>query len=254
MKNLLHKLLSQAAGALGERYCPLCREPVCDSASALCVSCLNKLAEEAAQPCRECGHPASACSCPDSSLSPLPAFLAGRNWLAHTWYAHAGEDRLTEALLLSCKRKYSPVLSAYIAGVMTDELAAVLPESTRKDWILTYAPRSVRGFTDHGFDQCGEIVRKMGKTLHIPVRQMLVRVGGGEQKAMESAIRRADNISGAFEAVRVPEGCRVLLFDDIITTGATMREAGRVLAEAGAAAVFPVAFAKTMYIRSKSNV
>ena len=138
-----------------------------------------------------------------------------------------------------------------IADKMAEELAVVLPQNTRKDWILTYAPRSVKGFTDYGFDQCEEIVRQMGKTLHIPVRQMLVRVSGEEQKRMESADRRIGNIAGAFAPVRVPAGCRVLLFDDIITTGATMREAGRVLAEAGAAAVFPIAFAKTMHTRRK---
>lgn len=252
MKNRIQKLLLQAAGALGERCCPLCRTPLSGTAY-LCGSCLARLEEEAALPCGECGQPAADCRCPDSSLSPLPAFLAGQNRLFHTWYSHAGEDRLTEALLLSCKRKYSPALSAYIAGVMTDALAAVLPENARRGWILTYAPRSVRGFTDHGFDQCEEIVRRMGKALHIPVRRMLVRVSGGEQKTMKSAAGRTANIAGAFEAVRVPEGCRVLLFDDIITTGATMREAARVLAEAGAAAVFPLSFAKTMHTRRKQT-
>ncbi|MBQ8641382.1 MAG: ComF family protein [Clostridia bacterium] len=254
MKNLLYKLLIQAAGAIGDRCCPLCRSLLTDPEALLCPACYVRLAEEAAIPCGDCGHPASSCTCPDSSLSPLPAFLNGRNWLAHTWYFHAGEDRLTEMLLLSCKKKYSPALSAYIAGIMTDELAAILPEHIRTDWILTYAPRSVSGFTAHGFDQCEEIVRRIGKRLHIPVRKMLVRVGGGEQKTMESADRRMSNIAGAFEAVRVPESCRVLLFDDIITTGATMREAGQVLAEAGAVAVFPVAFAKTMYTRRKTNI
>ena len=251
MTNIFHRLLYALAGAVSDRCCPLCRTVLADPAALLCPACLSRLEEEAAVPCSDCGHPASACTCPDSSLSPLPTFLVGRNWLAHTWYFHAGEDRLTEALLLACKRKYSPALSAYIAGKMTAELDTILSGQVRHDWILTWAPRSLAGFGKQGFDQCEEIVRRMGRSLHIPVRQMLVRVGGAEQKSMESADRRADNIAGAFEAVRVPAGCRVLLFDDIITTGATMREAGRVLAEAGAAAVFPIAFAKTMHTRKK---
>lgn len=247
MTNLLYSLLLRAAGIVGDRYCPLCRTILQDKTASLCPACTDRLAKEAALPCQVCGHPASACTCPDSSLSPLPAYLDGRSWLAHTWYYHAGADRLTETLLLSCKRKYSPALSACIAGHMTDALGEILPKKSRGDWILTYAPRSLSGFAAYGFDQCEEIVRLMGKTLGIPVQRMLVRVGGGEQKSMESAERRAYNIAGAFEAVRVPAGCRVLLFDDIITTGATMREAGRVLADAGAAAVFPFAFAKTMH-------
>ena len=247
VKKLLKDLLLRTAGAFGEHSCPLCREALSDSGDSLCGTCLARLTEEASLPCAVCGHPTSSCRCPDSSLSPMPAFLAGRNWLAHTWYRHAGEDRLTENLLLSCKRKYSRTLSAYITACMTEELAYILPEDQRSQWILTYAPRSAAGFRKYGFDQCEEIVLQMGKSLHIPVRQMLVRVGGGEQKTMDSARSRKDNISGAFAPVRVPEGCRVLLFDDIITTGATIREAGRVLAEAGAAAVFPLSFAKTMH-------
>lgn len=150
-------------------------------------------------------------------------------------------------MLLTCKRQYSPAISDYIARRMADILSPVLPENAGKHWILTYAPRSLQGFTDHGFDQCEEIVRQMGKILHIPVRKLLIRIGGAEQKTMASAGHRAENIAGAFAAVRVPKNCRVLLFDDIITTGSTMREAGQVLAEAGAAAIFPLAFAKTMH-------
>ncbi|MBR4960500.1 MAG: ComF family protein [Clostridia bacterium] len=250
MKNSFRRLLYSLADAVGDRCCPLCCEPLAGTAS-ICPSCLTRLDKEAVIPCGDCGQPASSCRCPASGLSPLPTFLDGRSWLAHTWYFHVDSDRLTEALLLSCKRKYSPALSGYIAGVMAEELAAVLPENTRKGWILTYAPRSVKGFTDYGFDQCEEIVRQMGRALHIPVRRMLVRVSGEEQKRMESADHRISNIAGAFAPVRVPAGCRILLFDDIITTGATMREAGRVLADAGAAAVFPVAFAKTVYTRRR---
>ena len=64
---------------------------------------------------------------------------------------------------------------------------------------------------------------------------------------METTGRREANTADAFRAVQVPKGCRVLLFDDIITTGATMRAAGHALADGGARAVFPLAYAKTIH-------
>ncbi len=248
---VLRKLLTVLADALGDKSCFLCGAGLSGAylREGICPGCLQKLAEEAALPCPLCGHPASGCLCGHTNLSPLHIFLDGRTWLAHTWYLPNGADRLTEKLLLTCKKKYSRTLSRHIARVMAEELSRILPPEKRKGWILTYAPRSSVGYARHGFDQCEEIVRIMGSLLEIPVQKLLVRVNGGIQKDMESAARREDNMADAFAALSVPYGCRILLFDDIITTGATMREAGQVLANAGAAAIFPVAYAKTMYTR-----
>ncbi len=187
------------------------------------------------------------------SLSPLPAFLSdgteSRTWLVHSWYhpVRGAEtiDSATAALLLTLKRQYSPLLSAWIAHQLALSLAPYLLPEKRKDWILTYAPRSSTGYASHGFDQCAEIVGRLGAEMGIPVRKLLIRCGGEEQKHMTDASERSLNVSQAFMAKKVPEGCRVLLFDDIITTGATMREAGQILAYAGASCVFPLAFAKT---------
>ncbi len=245
----IRQLLHTLAGIIGEKRCPLCSAvlPPDTLQDGLCPGCLAKLAEEASMPCPGCGNPVSSCLCGNTGLSPLHIFLGERTWLAHTWYCPDTPDRVTETLLLSCKRKYSYTLSCHIAKAMAADLAPLLPVEKRKNWILTYAPRSSGGYARHGFDQCEEIVRQMGAILGIPVRQMLRRTGGAEQKTMETTRQRETNIADAFEAVQVPKGCRVLLFDDIITTGATMRSAGHVLADAGAGAVFPLAYAKTVH-------
>ena len=249
MSIMIRHLLHTLAGIIGEKRCPLCSAvlPPDTLQDGLCPGCLARLAEEASIPCAGCGCPASSCHCGNTGLSPLHIFLGDRTWLAHTWYCAEDPDRVTEKLLLACKRKYSYTLSCHIARSMAADLAPLLPKEKRKDWILTYAPRSSGGYARHGFDQCEEIVRQMGAILGIPVRQMLRRTGGAEQKTMETTRQREANIADAFEAVQVPKGCRVLLFDDIITTGATMRSAGHVLADAGAGAVFPLAYAKTVH-------
>ena len=252
---VLRKLLTALAEALGEKSCFLCGAALSGESlrEGLCPDCLQKLAEEAALPCPLCGCPTSGCFCGHTNLSPLHIFLNDRTWLAHTWYLPDSPDRRTEKLLLTCKKKYSRTLSRHIAQVMAGELSRILPPEKRKGWILTYAPRSSVGYARHGFDQCEEIVRIMGSILGIPVQKLLVRVSGGIQKDMESAARREDNMADAFAALSVPDGCRVLLFDDIITTGATMRAAGKVLADAGAGAVFPLAYAKTVHPKGRKN-
>ena len=249
MKKLFQQILHTLAGVIGEKRCPLCSAvlPQENLQDGLCPGCLAKLAEEASMPCPGCGNPVSSCHCGNTGLSPLHIFLGERTWLAHTWYCPDTPDRVTETLLLSCKRKYSYTLSCHIAKAMAADLAPLLPVEKRKNWILTYAPRSSGGYARHGFDQCEEIVRQMGGMLGIPVRQLLSRTGGEEQKTMENTGQRETNIADAFTALQVPKGCRILLFDDIITTGATMRSAGHTLADAGAGAVFPLAYAKTVH-------
>jgi len=65
------------------------------------------------------------------------------------------------------------------------------------------------------------------------------------QTSLDAADRRS-NVSGAF-AVRDPrrvEGKRVLLVDDVLTTGSTLRACAEPLREAGAAAIFAVTVAR----------
>lgn len=61
--------------------------------------------------------------------------------------------------------------------------------------------------------------------------------GQAPQKSMTSAMDRMENISGAFRCDISLKGRRVLVIDDIITTGSTLRECSRVLFEAGASEV-----------------
>jgi ComF family protein len=76
---------------------------------------------------------------------------------------------------------------------------------------------------------------------------LLERVKATATQVGMSRAQRADNVQGAF---RVPEGIasvrgrRVLLVDDVLTTGATANAAARVLLRAGAAAVDLAVFAR----------
>ncbi len=259
MRNLA-SLLRLLLSAVGDARCALCHTAAA-GADGLCPACIQRLREEEREPCLVCGEAAPLCRCPHMSLSPLPTFLsagpATRTWLAHMWYhpIHGSEswEHASTTLLLTCKKRYSPALSAWIAHAVAADLAPFLPPDSRRDWILTYPPRSEAGYRRSGFDQCEEIVRLLGRELGIPVRRLLSRQGGAEQKSQLDAAARVDNMAGAFVPRRVPKGCRILLFDDIITTGATLQEAGQTLALAGAAGVFPVAFAKTMPLASREK-
>ena len=86
-----------------------------------------------------------------------------------------------------------------------------------------------------GFNQSLEIARPLGRALGIPVApDGLIRTRATPPQAELPLKERARNVRGAFEYRGELAGQRVLLVDDVMTTGSTLREAARILALHGA--------------------
>jgi ComF family protein len=80
------------------------------------------------------------------------------------------------------------------------------------------------------------VAERLAVQLGVPARGgLLVRRRRTAPQASLSPARRAANVRGAFRAARHPDlrGARVLLVDDIMTTGATVNEAAKTLSKAG---------------------
>ena len=105
---------------------------------------------------------------------------------------------------------------------------------TRWDAVV-YVPGPARRRLRRGFEPAGLIAREAARALGVPCRRWLrMRKAPAPQKGLTAAGRRR-NLQGAFTADRAKvKGARLLLVDDVRTTGATLREAARVLARAGA--------------------
>jgi ComF family protein len=99
-----------------------------------------------------------------------------------------------------------------------------------------------------GYNQAAILARRAGAALSIPIREELIRVRlTDRQVGLDAAARRA-NVAGAFEAAAGADlsGQRLVLIDDVVTTGATLGACAEALLAAGAAEVSAVTLAREM--------
>ena len=100
---------------------------------------------------------------------------------------------------------------------------------------LAWIPGRRRDTRRRGFDHAALIATSLSQLLGIPAKAMLCRTGDRADQAALAAAERRSNLVGAFSARDAP--LRVASVDDLMTTGATLTEAGRALRAAGVAHV-----------------
>lgn len=122
--------------------------------------------------------------------------------------------------------------------------------------LITWVPISRRRRRKRGYDQTKLLCHALCRQLDRPAIQTLRKtVNNPAQSSLDSAERRRANVLGVYEAVR-PERFaekRILLIDDIVTTGATLSECSRVLLTAGAKEVVCAAFAAAQRMDRNDN-
>lgn len=198
------------------------------SGMPLCDVCAISL-YEIGPACPRCANPNSgpaAVLCARCRASP-PPFAA-----AHAAYRYGGE------LAVALRRlKYQGRLE--VARGLAPLLAPALHEAAAGMDAIVPMPLHWRRMWARGFNQTAALLAHAGQGLPIPVDTRSVRrIRATAAQSGLSAQRRRDNVSGAFA---VPPrqrshlaGKRILLVDDVMTTGATMAACARALLNAGA--------------------
>lgn len=126
----------------------------------------------------------------------------------------------------------------------------ILQEHDEPFDVLTWVPISSRRRFRRGYDQVELLAKAVGQELGLrPVRCLKKIRHNPAQSGLSGEAERRANVLGVYQA-KTPErfrGRRVLIVDDVITTGATMSECARVLLTAGAGQIHGAALASAAH-------
>lgn len=130
----------------------------------------------------------------------------------------------------------------YMAQVVRREYG-----SLRFDWIIP-VPLTRARRKERGFNQSERLARALSRELTVPVSTALCKVAETRPQKELTALERSGNLLGAFEVEGADlEGARILLTDDLITTGSTLDECAKMLKLYGASEVCVVTAARTRF-------
>lgn len=152
-------------------------------------------------------------------------------------YAGALAEAIHQMKFYGIKRLAQP-LGRLLLGLEIPECDAIVP-----------VPLSRKGLRERGFNQTLLVARLLSKRLKIPLHmELLFKRKDTPPQIGLNAKERMKNVKGAFEASGRIDNLRLLLFDDVMTTGATVRECAKTLIKAGAKEVFVITLARSSMV------
>lgn len=218
--------------------CHICRRPLDpERVSALCGRCWSSLERMPAEGCARCGWPFPGPAAAGGVEVPLCQRCRERR--DHFRVARAvlryREDGFARAAILLAKHGRRLSLLRHLAGLVAEAAPAYL---SLRDWDgLVPVPLHWLRRWRRGFNQAEVLARAVGRRHGLPVLpRALRRVRATPLQHGDFEARRR-NVREAFAAGGELTGRRLLLVDDVFTTGATADACAAALLEAGAAAV-----------------
>lgn len=131
-----------------------------------------------------------------------------------------------KALILAFK--YDKNFTA--GNVISELLLNLINENSVEFDAIYYVPMSKSSIKKRGFNQCEIIAKKLSKSLNIPVSNSLIKIKNTKEQKSLSKEERYKNIKGAFKIRENNiKNKRILLIDDVVTTGATLLECKKIL-------------------------
>ena len=229
-----------------ERYCVICGEAIShDEEEAFCGECSEHWKEFLAVKCRNCGRVGSMCTC-------LPSKVKKINHSVASWcvFYDASTNGEINRLFTRMKRRYDREIIDLCTERMKKSIIALFKKRGYKveEFVVTYAPRKRGNAKKYGFDQSKKLAKSLARKLGIKYIKMFKNNAQQEQKGL-SKQERAINAQQSYVYVggSMRDNKKIIIVDDIMTSGATLYACAFQLYKNGAETVVPSTFAKDNY-------
>lgn len=221
------------------RICCGCGTRVMQQQWLVCEQCLDSVPPLREPICKICGCPDAEIKatgrCTDCPMGKA-YFVQARGYAEYGGIART----LIEKLKYERRLEYAPLMALSIAGLISDKLKLDTD-------LITAVPLHPTRQRDRGFNQANVIARHLSDITGLPHSESVLR----RDKPTPSQTRlkkseRRDNIRGAFSCAgpEETESRRIILIDDVYTTGSTLNECARIMMENGAESVHCLAYAR----------
>lgn len=231
------------------------REFVTHGRVCFCKKCHTNWLNATSKFCVRCALPAYKCTC-------VPRYLRRYfDTVPSICFYNSEKEDIINKVIFSIKRKRNSELINYIAFELYPHIAKAVDSNLipRSSLIFTWIPRRRSSISKYGFDQGEELCRSVANLFGARALPLFLKVGGEEQKELDSK-ERWENIKNSVSLNYNLIGCSkgekyddlqsllenktVILIDDIITTGASIRHGIDLLKSISDQQIFVASIAK----------
>ena len=227
---------------LFSRACEGCGAPMEEESGALCWDCRAQVNVVGFPFCERCGDPIAG-----EASGPFECAGCRKMAPAFDWARSAVRY---EGVAKACLRRFKYHAGIWLMEDLVDWLLALwktCPQEVRAADFATCVPLYPKRERERGFNQSALLAKGLSRRIGIPFRgRLLWRLMPTATQTRLTAAQRLHNVKGVFSVPwpRRAEGARIVLVDDVMTTGATVNECARTLKAAGAASVMVLTVAR----------
>ena len=230
------------------RKCVACRTILGydGGSNAFCSKCRQKWDSAKVQTCGVCYQSATECTCMPNKLSKAGALCLLKLIFYRKEKMNEPQNKIVYFLKHNKNRRAASFIADELLGGIRREAEVLGIEDIAKEAVIVWVPRTKKARSTEGHDQSELVCHELSKRSGAPSLELILRKRGGkEQKKLNSEERRK-NIKNRFSLNKKIECSTdkvVILFDDVVTTGASMAECVTLLKKHGFKSVISVCIA-----------
>lgn len=214
-------------------YCFGCNDGLVKGEEILCTRCLSELPR---------------LDYYRSDDNPMVNRFIGRVPVKHGWaLLKFQKTGIVQNLLHELKYNNHPEIGERLGKILSMNLIESGFEK-EFDWLIP-VPLHKHRIRTRGYNQSAMIAKGMAEVLNIPYSDSIIRrITATKTQTKKSKIERWENVNYAFEVIdpNLISGKRILIVDDVVTTGATIEACAKVLLNAGASEISVACLAEVL--------